>query len=158
MVSFTHRFFLLILDSSFCHKLSLPCYSSQPFKMHLWFTVLSFSSSLLLLGFSWYCPLCSPSKGKMNSACWGISPALHRERRHCGVFLPGQVCSGHQRHHLWAPLHINGFPSKDKNKTKPEKWLTPVPREIKEEREGDRNDTTTSFAWGHRGHDSQGIK
>lgn len=68
------------------------------------------------------------------SSPWG------RQQPHCSVFLPGQVYSGHQYHNLWAPLQINGFNSKDNKKTKREKWLTPVPRGIKEEEEGDRKE------------------
>lgn len=74
-----------------------------------------------------------------------LSSPWRGQQPHRGVFLPGQVCTGHQCHHLRAPLQINGFHSKDKNKTKPEKWLTPVPREIKEEREGDREMTPQPY-------------
>lgn len=50
-----------------------------------------------------------------------LSSPRRRQQPHHGVFLPGQVCSGRQYQHLWAPLQIIGFHSKDKNKTKPEK-------------------------------------
>lgn len=109
--------------------------------MHLWLAVLSFYSSLLLLGFSRYCPLCSLSKAKMNSAYWGISPALHGEGS-----SPTAVCSCLARFTVGTNIIIcehlcRSMDSTAKTiKKKREKWLTPVPRGIKEEEEGDRKE------------------
>lgn len=154
MVSFTHRVFLLILGSSFCHKLSLFCYSTEPFRMHLWFTVLSSSSSWWLLGFSRYSPLCTLSKGKTNSACWGISWALHREGSspmQCVLAWPGlqwarmpksvSTCADQQR--------------QEQNKTR-EVTHTSAQRDKGGRRE--RQERGMNTTWGHRGHVSQGIK
>lgn len=151
MLSFTHRFLLLILDSSFCHKLSLLCYSSQPFKMHLWFMkmgVLSFSSSLLVLGISRYCPPCSLSKGKKNSAFWGISRALHGEdssptavcsclARFARTPIPSSVSTSADQ---WIPQQ-----RQEQNKTR-EVTHTGAQRDKGRERGSQRNDTTTSSA------------